>query len=45
MDTFPIARKKDEKEFGRYRTKDTIMEIYDAMAEATGKRTTRLLAA
>ncbi len=33
MDTFPIV-KKDEKAHGTYRTKDTILEIYDAMAEA-----------
>jgi hypothetical protein len=34
MDTFPIVRKIDEKVHGTYRTKDTILEIYDAMAEA-----------
>ncbi len=39
MDTFPIARKNDEKAHGEYRTKRVILEIYDAMAEAirTGK--------
>lgn len=39
MDTFPIVRKNDEKARGCYRTKDTILDIYDAMAEAvrTGK--------
>jgi hypothetical protein len=35
MDTFPIVRRKDEQQFGSYRTKETILEIYDAMAEAT----------
>jgi hypothetical protein len=34
MDTFPIVRRKDEEKYGTYRTKDTILEIYDAMAEA-----------
>ncbi|HEX4956406.1 MAG TPA: N-6 DNA methylase [Thermoanaerobaculia bacterium] len=31
---FPGVRKKDEKRWGTYRTKDTILEIYDAMAVA-----------
>jgi hypothetical protein len=36
MDTFPIVKKRDEQEHGgHYRTKDTMLEIYDAMAEAT----------
>ena len=34
MDTFPIVRRKDEQQFGEYRTKRVILEIYDAMAEA-----------
>jgi len=35
MDTFPIVRRKDEaKHNGDYRTKRTILEIYDQMAEA-----------
>lgn len=35
MDTFPIVRRKDEAKYdGDYRTKTTILEIYDAMAEA-----------
>jgi len=35
MDTFPIVRRKDEERFdGDYRTKRTILEIYDALAEA-----------
>ncbi len=40
MDTFPIVKRKDEEKFnGDYRTKRTVLEIYDAMAEAkqTGK--------
>jgi hypothetical protein len=35
MDTFPIVRKKDKQQFESYRTKETILEIYDAMAEAS----------
>lgn len=34
MDTFPIVRKNDEKTWNRYRTKDTILEIYDAYQTA-----------
>ena len=34
METFPIVKRKDEKAYGRYRTKETILEIYDEMAEA-----------
>jgi hypothetical protein len=35
MDTFPIVRRKDEAAYGEYRTKRVILEIYDALAEAT----------
>jgi hypothetical protein len=35
MDTFPIVKKRDEQEHGgKYRTKDTILEMYDEMGEA-----------
>src|SRR5208282_6573189 len=34
MDTFPIVKRKDEEQFGKYRTKDMILEIYDDMARA-----------
>ena len=34
MDTFPIIRRKDEKEFGEFRTKRVILEMYDAILEA-----------
>lgn len=34
MDTFPIVRRKDEKQHGEYRTRRVILEIYDAMQEA-----------
>lgn len=34
METFPIARRKDEQRHGEYRTKRLILEIYDEMAKA-----------
>jgi hypothetical protein len=39
MDTFPIVQKNDEKEYGEYRTKRMVLEIYDAMTDSlrTGK--------
>jgi hypothetical protein len=39
METFPVVRKKDVEASGAYGTKETILAIYDAMAEAirTGK--------
>jgi hypothetical protein len=39
METLPIVKRKDEAAYGTYRTKDTILSIYDEMAEAirTGK--------
>lgn len=40
MDTFPIGKRKDEAAHGNYRTKDTILQIYDAMAEAARTGTT-----
>jgi hypothetical protein len=35
LDTFPIVKKNDDKEYGEYRTKRVILEIYDAMAAAS----------
>lgn len=32
MDTFPIVRRKDEEAHGHYRTKATILEMYEQMA-------------
>jgi hypothetical protein len=32
LDTFPIVRRQDEGAFGTYRTKDTILRIYGALA-------------
>lgn len=39
LDTFPIVKRRDEEKFGTYRTKDRILELYDALAESqrTGK--------
>jgi len=34
LETFPIVKRHDEEEFGEYRTKRVILEIYDALAEA-----------
>ena len=34
MDTFPVVRRKDEKQYGHCGTKDAILSIYDAMADA-----------
>jgi hypothetical protein len=35
MDSFPIVKRKDEEKWGEYRTKRVILEIYDALAEAS----------
>jgi N-6 DNA Methylase len=35
METFPIVKRKDIQQYGTFRTKDLILKIYDAMAEAT----------
>ncbi len=39
LDQFPIVRQKDEAAQGRYRTKDRILAVYDAMqaAQASGQ--------
>jgi hypothetical protein len=34
METFPIVKRKDEAAYGIYLTKETILEIYDALAES-----------
>src|SRR5207248_10336866 len=34
METFPIMKRKDEKQYGEYRTKQVILEIYDKMRQA-----------
>jgi hypothetical protein len=38
MDTFPIVQRKDETQHGEYRTKRVILEMYNAMQEATRTR-------
>lgn len=35
METFPIVKRKDEKQYGSYRTKNRILEIYREMARCT----------
>jgi hypothetical protein len=34
METFPIVKKKDVAAFGSYRTKELVLEVYDAMNQA-----------
>ena len=34
MGTFPIVKRKGEAKHGTYRTKETILQIYDALAES-----------
>lgn len=34
MHTFPIIKRRDEAQFGNYRTKDTILDIFDALTDA-----------
>jgi len=38
LDQFPSVRQKDEQAHGRYRTKERILEIYDAMLAAQRSR-------
>ena len=35
LETFPIVKLKDEQAYGEYRTKRVILDIYDAMQQAT----------
>jgi len=34
MDTFPLIKRRDEQRYGSFRTKELILEVYDAMADA-----------
>ncbi len=34
METFPMVKRKDEKQYGEYRTKRVILEMYDEMKRA-----------
>jgi hypothetical protein len=36
LDQFPIVRRKDEKRYGVYRTKETILHYYDIFSECVG---------
>jgi hypothetical protein len=36
METFPIVRRKDVERYGLFHTKELILHVYDAMAEAAG---------
>lgn len=44
MDTFPIVRRRDEEGWGEYRTKRLILEIYDAMEQASREKHAALAA-
>ncbi len=44
METFPIVKRKDEKEYGEYSTKLRILEIYDAMTPLLESGANSLLA-
>lgn len=33
METFPIVKRKDEQQYGEYRTKRVILECYGVMTE------------
>nr|BBH91652.1 hypothetical protein KTC_64030 [Thermosporothrix sp. COM3] len=35
METFPLVKKEDEKRYGEYRSRRMILEIYDALQEAS----------
>ena len=34
MDTFPIVRRKDKERYGEFRTKNLVLDRYDAMTQA-----------
>ena len=34
METFPIVKRRDIERYGSFRTKELILQVYDAMAEA-----------
>jgi hypothetical protein len=34
METFPVVKRRDEKQYGEYRTKRVILEIYDEIQKA-----------
>jgi hypothetical protein len=34
MDTFPVVKRRNIEQYGSFRTKELILDVYDAMAEA-----------
>ncbi|MGI6368221.1 MAG: Eco57I restriction-modification methylase domain-containing protein [Anaerolineae bacterium] len=42
LDTFPIVRRRDEEQYGEYRTRRVILEMYDEMAAGLEQYRTRL---
>lgn len=34
METFPVVKRRDIERFGLFRTKELILQVYDAMADA-----------
>lgn len=40
MDSFPIVRRRDEQQYGSFRTKEQILAVYDAMQQALQQGTT-----
>ena len=34
METFPIVKRKDVERYGSFRTKELILDVYDAMGDA-----------
>jgi very-short-patch-repair endonuclease len=38
LDQFPIVRRKDEERYGTYRTREVLLEMYDAMCKDIVKR-------
>jgi hypothetical protein len=36
LDTFPIVRRKDEAQYGEYRTKQMVLESYDKLKRRLG---------
>ena len=41
LETFPIVKRKDIDKYGSYRTKETILKLYDEFAWVKGSTSTR----
>ena len=37
LDTFPVLKQSEKREYGEYRTKRVVLETYDALAAAVAK--------